>query len=317
MVLIIAITAETFSMNKKFLIVVVGPTAIGKTSLAIELAAHFKTEIISADSRQFFKEMSIGTAVPSNEELEKIPHHFIQHLSIEDDYSVGDFEREALALIDELFKKHDVLVMVGGSGLYIDAVVNGLDHFPEVDPEIRKHLNHQLEKQGIERLQKELKELDPQYFSEVDLHNPHRIIRALEICIGTGKPYSYYRKKKITERYFTPVFIGLTAEREVVYDRINKRVDLMLEHGLIEEAKQLFSKKEFNALNTVGYKELFKYFEKEWDLQKAVEEIKKNTRRFAKRQLTWFRKNPDINWFDYQAEAAVVVNTVEQIIQEK
>lgn len=304
-------------MNKKHLIVLVGPTAIGKTSLGIELAQHFNTEIISADSRQFYKEMKIGTAVPTLEELESAPHHFIQHLSIEDDYSVGDFERDAISLLNRLFTDHDIIVMVGGSGLYVDAVTKGLDSFPEVDPSIRERLNDQLENEGIEKLQKKLEELDPVYFSEVDVHNPHRLIRALEICIGTGKPYSIFRKKGFQNRFFEPLYIGLSSNREIVYERINKRVDLMMQEGLLEEVQKLAPKKDLNALNTVGYKELFKYLNGEWSLEEAVEEIKKNTRRFAKRQLTWFRKNKEIQWFDYENPAPAVIEYLEKSIQEK
>ncbi len=301
-------------MNKKYLVVVVGPTAIGKTSLGIELARHFNTEIISADSRQFFKEMTIGTAVPTEDELQAAKHHFIQHISVEEDYSVGDFERDALQKLQELFLKHDVVVMVGGSGLYVDAVVKGLDEFPEVDPNIRENLKKELEEKGLEMLQEELKIKDPEYYSEVDLQNPHRVIRALEICRGTGKPYSAFRKRGAKNRFFDTLYVGLTSEREIVYDRINRRVDIMMQQGLLEEAEALFPQRELNALNTVGYKELFKYLNKEWDLETAVSEIKKNTRRFAKRQYTWFRKNEQINWFDISTPPAKILTFVEEEI---
>ena len=285
-------------MNKKLLFVVVGPTAIGKTTLAIALARHFKTEIISADSRQFYREMKIGTAVPSESELEAAKHHFIQHISVENDYSVGNFERDALEKLKQIYKTEDVAIMVGGSGLYMDAVVQGLDHFPEVDPQIREKLNEELQVSGIEALQEELQQKDPQYFSEVDIKNPHRLIRALEICRGTQKPYSYFRKKAVKNRIFEPVVLGLTANRQQIYERINQRVDLMMQQGLLEEAQELFAQRHLNALNTVGYKELFSYLEGEIDLEFAISEIKKNTRRFAKRQLTWFRKKEEITWFD-------------------
>ncbi|WP_029037991.1 tRNA (adenosine(37)-N6)-dimethylallyltransferase MiaA [Salinimicrobium xinjiangense] len=285
-------------MNKKFLFVVVGPTAIGKTALGITLAENFQTDIISVDSRQFYKEMKIGTAVPSEAELKAAKHHFIQHISVKQEYSVGDFERDALQKLKEIYSEKDIAVMVGGSGLYVDAVVHGLDEFPDVDPSIRESLNYRLENSGIASLQEELKTRDPEYFSEVDKQNPHRLIRALEICIGTGKPYSSFRKRSSKNRFFEPVYIGLTAPREMVYERINQRVDLMMEQGLLEEVKQLDDLKHLNALNTVGYKELFKYLKGEWDLETAVAEIKKNTRRFAKRQFTWFRKNEQINWFE-------------------
>lgn len=301
-------------MNKKYLLVVVGPTAIGKTSLGIALAAHFKTEVISADSRQFYKEMTIGTAVPSEEELQAAKHHFIQHISVSENYSVGDFERDALERLDLLFREKNIAVMVGGSGLYVDAVVYGLDEFPEVDPEIRNTLNERLEISGIEVLQEELKEKDPDYYSAVDLQNPHRLIRALEICIGTGRPYSSFRKEKISVRPFETIFIGLTAPREVVYERINERVHLMMEAGLLEEVKQLESRKQLNALNTVGYKELFKFLEGEWDLETAVAEIKKNTRRFAKRQFTWFKKNEHIHWFEAGTSYDRIISFAEEKI---
>ncbi|MGB7787067.1 MAG: tRNA (adenosine(37)-N6)-dimethylallyltransferase MiaA [Salinimicrobium sp.] len=295
-------------MPENTLIVIVGPTAIGKTSLSLALAEHFSTEIISADSRQFFKEMSIGTAAPTREELAVAPHHFIHHKSIEEDYSVGDFEREALERLEQLFQKHEQVVMVGGSGLYVDAVTKGLDKFPEVDASVREQLNNDLQEKGIADLQQRLQQLDPEYYSEVDLQNPHRLIRALEICIGTGKPYSYFRKNKTTKRPFRSLQIGLTADRETVYDRINRRVDIMMEEGLLEEAKRLYSKKDLNALNTVGYKEIFRYLDGEWSLEHAVAEIKKNSRRFAKRQFTWFRKNEEISWFDYDTPPQEIIN---------
>lgn len=284
--------------NKKILLTVVGPTAIGKTSLAIDLALHFGTEIISCDSRQFFKEMSIGTAVPSSEELAQVKHHFIQHKSIFDTYSVGDFERDAITLLKEIFKQHNVVIMVGGSGLYADTVVYGLDDFPEVSPEIRNELNELYQKQGITYLQTRLKDLDPIQYTQMDVQNPQRMMRALEVCIASGKPYSSFLNKKETLRDFTNITIGLTAEREVVYNRINERVELMLENGLLIEAQTLFPHKKLNALQTVGYRELFNFFEGKTSLDFAIEEIKKNTRRFAKRQYTWFHKNKDINWFE-------------------
>lgn len=301
-------------MNKKYLVVILGPTAIGKTALSLHLAEHFNTEIISADSRQFFKEMSIGTAAPTKAELQKAPHHFIHHKSIKESYSVGDFEEEALEKLQLLFSQKDVVVMVGGSGLYVDAVVKGLDDFPEVDKDIRKDLNEKLASEGIEALQKDLKKRDPEYFQDVDIMNPHRLIRALEICIGTGKAFSSFRNQKTTERSFQPVFIGLTAEREIIYDRINRRVDIMLQEGLLEEAKALYSQRDLNALNTVGYKELFLYFDGKYTLAQALSEIKKNTRRFAKRQLTWFRKNPEINWFDYNTPAEKIIESIKSKI---
>jgi len=283
---------------KKVLITIVGPTAIGKTKLAIDLAKYFKTVIISADSRQFYKEMSIGTAVPTRHELKSVLHHFIQHRSIEEVYNVGDFEKDTLKVLERLFKKHEFVVMVGGSGLYIDAVVQGLDTFPQVDKEIRAKLNSTLKQEGIEVLQKQLQKLDSQYYAKVDIQNPHRIIRALEICLGTGKTYSSFINKKKPPRPFSSIMIGISVERSILYDKINKRVDNMIASGLIEEARSLYEYKHLNALQTVGYTELFNSFDGTWDLDFAISEIKKNTRRFAKRQLTWFKKNKDIIWVD-------------------
>lgn len=294
-------------MNKT-LISVIGPTAIGKTKLAISLAQEFRTEIISADSRQFFKEMRIGTAVPSQAELESAPHHFIQHISIMEAYSVGDFERDALHRIENLFKSKDIVVMVGGSGLYVDAVTNGLNSFPEVDPTIRKQLNQELELVGLIPLQEKLRVLDPEYFNIVDQQNPHRIIRAIEICLGTGKPYSYFINTPKETRPFNVISVGLTAERAIIYERIEKRVDTMLNEGLVDEVKTLKHFKELNALQTVGYKELFHYFDGNCSLDFAVSEIKKNTRRFAKRQVTWFKKAKNVHWyyFDYTIETIIM-----------
>ncbi len=294
--------------SKPLLLAVVGPTAIGKTVKAIELAEHFKTEIISADSRQFYKEMQIGTAVPSKDELARAKHHFIQHISIETNYTVGDFERDALAKLTEMFKDRSVVILVGGSGLYINAVLDGLDQFPEVDTNIRIELNRRYQEEGINYLQEQLQQLDPDYYGQVDLQNPHRLIRALEICLATGKPYSGFRKQQKAKRDFDIAMIGLEAEREVVYDRINRRVDIMMSEGLLDEAKKLYPFNELNALQTVGYKELFKYLDGQWDLPFAVEEIKKNSRRFAKRQFTWFKKDPRIMWFDYQTATTDIIS---------
>ncbi|MGB5383222.1 MAG: tRNA (adenosine(37)-N6)-dimethylallyltransferase MiaA [Lutimonas sp.] len=299
-------------MKKGNLITVIGPTAIGKTALAIGLAKHFKTEIISADSRQFFKEMHIGTAVPTPVELNTVPHHFIQNLSINNDYSVGDFERETLKKLIELFKKYAVVVMVGGSGLYVDAVCNGLDDFPLVDPAIRKNLKARLEETGILELQNELKKLDFVTYNQIDLENPQRLIRALEICLVSGKPYSSFLSENKSPREFNSIKIGLTASREIVYERINQRVDQMIEDGLVDEARKLFPYKNLNALQTVGYKELFSYFDGEINLEFAIEEIKKNTRRFAKRQFTWFKKDEEILWFDYLTDPEKIINQIEQ-----
>ncbi|MGV0964529.1 tRNA (adenosine(37)-N6)-dimethylallyltransferase MiaA [Empedobacter falsenii] len=283
--------------NNKTLISIVGPTAIGKTNLAIEVAKHFQSEIISCDSRQFFKEMKIGTAVPSEEELAEVKHHFIQNISIHEKYSVGDFERDGLTFLDNYFETNDICVMVGGSGLYEKAITVGFDEFPEVDPKIREDLNNELAEFGIEKLQKELQEVDPKYFKEVDVFNKQRVTRALEIFRASGLPFSHFRNQDLNKRPFNIIKIGLELPREEMYDRINRRVDMMMNEGLLNEAKNLFPLKDLNALQTVGYRELFDFFEEKITLDFAIEEIKKNTRRFAKRQMTWFKKDETVNWF--------------------
>jgi tRNA dimethylallyltransferase len=295
------------------LICVVGPTAIGKTSLAIALAKAFKTEIISADSRQFYKEMNIGTAVPTADELKQAKHYFIQHLLVSEPYSVGQFETDALATIAAIHKTKQTTIMVGGSGLYVDAVVKGLDKFPKVGPATREALNLELTNNGIESLQKQLKEIDPAYYQQADIKNPHRLIRALEIYRETGKPYSSYLAQNKKSRPFKTLWIGLKASREIVYDRINKRVDIMMANGLEKEAKALYQLRHLNALQTVGYKELFAYFDGDYTLEQAIAEIKKNTRRFAKRQETWFKKNEAIQWFEYDSNPEDILAFLKKI----
>ncbi|WP_456437626.1 tRNA (adenosine(37)-N6)-dimethylallyltransferase MiaA [Psychroserpens sp.] len=297
----------------KILISIVGPTAIGKTALSIKLAQHYNTEIISADSRQFYKEMQIGTAAPTPSELASAKHHFIHHKSVEDIYSVGDFEKEVIKTLDNLFETNDIVIMVGGSGLYVDAVTKGLDEFPNVDPSIRISLNEVLSSKGIEPLQEQLKVLDPKSYETIAIENPHRLIRALEVCIGSKQPYSSFLTSKNKARSFKTFTIGLTAERDLIYDRINKRVDNMISEGLLDEVKSLQSKQKLNALNTVGYKELFKFLDNEWTLDFAISEIKKNTRRFAKRQLTWFKKNTDTLWFDYTINIEIVIKAIKDL----
>ena len=301
-------------MTQKYLISIVGPTAIGKTALSIAIARHFKTEIISADSRQFYKEMCIGTAAPTKTELNAAKHHFIHHKSVFEDYNVGDFEKDALETLTNLFKHHDVIVMVGGSGLYIDAITKGLDKFPKVDPSIRETLNEELVSKGLEYLQIKLKTLDPNSYNTIAIDNPHRLIRALEICIGSGEPYSSFLNKDKPKRQFKTITIGLTAERAAIYERINRRVDDMISEGLLEEAKTLQHLEHLNALHTVGYSELFKYLNDEWTLEFAISEIKKNSRRYAKRQLTWFRKNEDILWFDYETPLEKITNLITKLV---
>lgn len=276
------------------------------------MAKHFKTEIISADSRQFFHEMQIGTAAPTPEELAEAKHHFIHHKSIIEEYNVGAFEKEAIKRLESLFKQHDIVIMVGGSGLYVDAVTKGLDYFPGVDKTIRTQLNNRLEVEGLETLQQQLKVLDSVAYNTIAIDNPQRVIRALEICIGSGQPYSSFLNKDKGMRPFKTITIGLTAERSIIYDRINRRVDIMLEQGQLEEAKGLLKHQDLNALNTVGYKELFNYFNGEWTLDFAISEIKKNTRRFAKRQLTWFKRHKETLWFDYDYDFDLIINQIKE-----
>jgi tRNA dimethylallyltransferase len=300
----------------KYLITIIGPTAIGKTALSIALAQHFQCEIISCDSRQFFKEMRIGTAVPSPNELASAPHHFIQNKSIFENYTVGDFEKEAIAKLNELYQTNDFVILVGGSGLYVDAILKGFDSFPDIDTSVREEVNTAYEKLGITYLQEKLKQLDSVYFEKINLENPQtlqnpqRMMRFVEVCIGTGQPYSSFLNQTKNNRNFTPIIIGLEAERSVMYERINQRVDIMLNEGLLAEAEQLYPHKELNALQTVGYRELFRYFDGDDSLEFAVEEIKKNTRRFSKRQLTWFKRTENAKWFDYLSDRKEIIDYI-------
>lgn len=303
-----------------YLITIIGPTAIGKTALSIALAQHFGCDIISCDSRQFFGEMRIGTAVPTTEELVAAPHYFIQNKSIFEPYSVGDFEKEAIAKLDGLFTKSNMQVMVGGSGLYVDAVLKGFDDFPEIDPEVRKQVRENYEKQGLAYLQGQLEKRDIDYYKTLSqtnpqtLQNPQRLMRFVEVCFGSGKPYSSFLDQKKNQRNFTPIVIGLEAERETMYDRINQRVDLMMAEGLLAEAEKLYPNKNLNALQTVGYREFFDYFDGKTTLETAIEEIKKNTRRFAKRQLTWFKRTENAVWFDYSTDKKEIIGYIEKVV---
>lgn len=299
--------------QKHHIIVVVGPTAIGKTKLAIDLAQYWACNIISADSRQFYREMAIGTAVPSKDELGAAPHYLIQHKSISDNYTVGDFEREALALIEDFSNKNNKTVVVGGSGLYVNALLYGLDEFPEVPAAIRNQLNQEVKKNGLNWLQQELQKVDPDYYKEVDQMNPQRMIRALEIHRASGIPFSTLRMAQPKQRPFNFTLIGLYAPRPEIYNRINIRVDQMMAQGLEKEAKDLYPFRSLNALNTVGYKEMFDYFDNKTTLQQAIEMIKQNTRRFSKRQMTWFKKNPQIKWFERESTLEEIIKFVEDI----
>ena len=284
-------------MNKKHLIVIAGPTASGKTATAIKVARAFDTVIISADSRQFYKELSIGTAAPTEEELSEVKHYFVHNLSIEQSYDVADYEQDVLYLLNELFKQHDVVVMTGGSGLFIDAVCNGLDLIPDISFETRNKVNEIYEKGGLVALQSEVEKVDPEYFRIVDRQNPRRLQRALEVFLQTGKPYSTFRRNKRIDRDFNIIKTALLWDRDELINRINKRVDCMMNLGLLDEVKSVYDKRHLNGLNTVGYKELFEYLDDKTTLEQAVEQIKINTRQYAKRQMTWLRKKNDYQWF--------------------
>lgn len=282
----------------KYLIVIAGPTAVGKTDVAIRLAKEWKTEIISADSRQFYNEISIGTAKPDQRQLNEVKHHFVGHLSIHDYYNVSRFENEALQLINNLFVKHDFVFMVGGSGLYIDAVCRGIDDFPDPEPEYRNYLKGIYQDDGIAKLREMLIAKDPEYFASVDINNPNRLLRALEVCHTTGKKFSDQRLNNSKKRDFRIVKIGLNLPRPELFTRVELRVDQMIEKGLVEEVKSLLTYRHLNALNTVGYKEIFEYLDSKITLQQAIVNIKTNTRRYAKRQLTWFNRANDYTWFE-------------------
>ncbi|MCE4565474.1 tRNA (adenosine(37)-N6)-dimethylallyltransferase MiaA [Maribellus sp. CM-23] len=300
---------------QKTLVVLTGPTGIGKTSVGIEIARHFTTKIVSCDSRQIYKELNIGTAVPTPEELATIPHHFIQSHSIEENYNASRYENEALQLLEVLFKKHDLVLMVGGSMLYVDAVCKGIDEMPDADPEIRAALKQRLEAEGLESLRLQLKKLDPEYYETVDLKNPTRIIHALEISLMTGKPYSSFRTNPAKIRSFNIIKIGLNCDRELLHQRINQRVDRMIDAGLVEEARSVYPKKHMNALNTVGYRELFDWFDGTITRDKAIELIKRNSRRYARKQLTWFRRDESVQWFE-PTQTQEIISYISQTIQQ-
>ena len=290
-------TTTTMSSKRGTLIVVVGPTGSGKTALAVALAQHYHAPIISTDSRQFFRGLPIGTAQPTTEELAAAKHYFIADREVEDDNNCGKYESEALALLDELFKQHDYVVAVGGSGLYIQALCEGMDELPEGNEQLRDELKARLESEGLENLVSQLRELDPEYANVVDIHNPARVMRALEVCLSTGRPYSEQRSGERRERPFNIIKIGTDMPRDILYDRINRRVDIMVEQGLIDEARAMYPKRHLNALQTVGYRELFDHFDDKCSMEEAIELIKRNSRRYAKRQMTWFRRDTEIGWF--------------------
>lgn len=284
-------------MSDKYLVVIAGPTASGKTSTAIKIARALGSVIVSADSRQFYKEIPIGTAAPTQEEQSQVQHFMVHNLSIDDKYDVADYERDVLNLLNELFVKYDTVVMTGGSGLFIDAVCNGLDSIPDISEENRQYVNELFEKGGLPSLQNELKLLDPEYYELVDRQNARRLQRAIEVCRQTGLPYSSFRKNKNKERDFKVIKIALLWERNELIGRINTRVEMMVHDGLVDEARSVYHKRYLNSLNTVGYKEMFQYFDGSISLNEAIEQIKISTRQYAKRQMTWFRKNNDYQWF--------------------
>ena len=290
-------TTTTMSTKRGTLIVVVGPTGSGKSALAVKLAQHYNAPVISTDSRQVFRNMAIGTAQPTTEELAAAKHYFIADREVEDDFNCGKYEVEALALLERLFAENRYVVAVGGSGLYIQALCEGMDSLPEADDALRAELKARLENEGLEVLADELRRLDPKYAEEVDIQNPARVMRALEVCITTGRPYSEQRVGKVAERPFNIVKVGTDMPRDLLYERINRRVDMMVEQGLVAEAMAMYPKRHLNALQTVGYRELFEHFDGNCSLDEAIELIKRNSRRYAKRQLTWFRRDESTGWY--------------------
>ena len=294
----------------KFLITIVGPTAIGKTSLAIKLARNYKTEIISADSRQFYRELNIGTAKPSKDELSSINHHLINNISVNDKYDISQFESDARKIIDNLFKTKDFVILVGGSGLYIDTILYGIDKIPYVKESIREKLNKEFQNNGLRNLLVQLKKIDPKSYKNIDLNNHRRVIRALEVSISSKKPYSSFLTESVKKSNYNEIIIGLNCDRDKLHSLINKRVDKMIQCGLIEEVEKMIKFKKLNALNTIGYKEIFDYLDNNISLEESIEKIKTNTRRFAKRQLTYFRSNKTINWFDNQYKITNFINLI-------
>ncbi|WP_187261970.1 tRNA (adenosine(37)-N6)-dimethylallyltransferase MiaA [Pontibacter beigongshangensis] len=299
-----------------YLVVVVGPTAVGKTDLCVQLARHYNTVILSADSRQFYKEMSIGTAKPSQEEQQGVPHYFVDSHSITEEYNAGAYEQDVLQLLEKLYQQHELVILTGGSGLYVRAVCDGMDDMPDASPEIRQQLTDQYAQQGLAPLQEQLQQLDPAYYQQVDPANPQRVIRALEVCLASGQPYSSFRKQQRPERPFHIIRIGLNRDRQELYQRIDQRMDMMLQQGLLEEAKALYPYRHHNALQTVGYKEIFDFMEGATDWEETVRLLKRNSRRYAKRQLTWFNKTPAYTWF-HPEQWQEILHFIEQQRQQK
>lgn len=293
-------------MKKPVLIVLIGPTGVGKTELSLSIAEHYHTSIISSDSRQLYKDLKIGTAAPTPAQLARVPHYFVGTLELTDYYSAAQYETEVLKKLDELFQAHPVVVMTGGSMMYVDAVCKGIDDIPTVDKDTRELMIHRYETEGLDQLCAELRVLDPEYYRIVDLKNPKRVIHALEICYMTGKTYTSFRTRTQKERPFRIVKVGLTREREELYQRINQRVDEMMKEGLLEEAKRVYPYRQLNSLNTVGYKEIFKYLDGEWDLPFAIEKIKQNSRIYSRKQMTWFKRDAEITWFHPEQKEEVL-----------
>ena len=297
----------------KNLIVLIGPTGVGKTELSLSIAESFHTSIVSADSRQLYADLKIGTAAPTPDQLARVPHHFVGTLQLTDYYSAAQYEAEVMNKLEELFKENDVVVLTGGSMMYVDAICKGIDDIPTVDKETRELMLQRYEEEGLEQLCKELKLLDPEYYSIVDLKNPKRVIHALEICYMTGKTYTSFRTRSTKERPFHIIKIGLTRDREELYDRINRRVDIMMQDGLLEEARSVYTYKHLNSLNTVGYKEMFKYLDGEWTLDFAIEKIKQNSRIYSRKQMTWFKRDTDIAWFHPEQQKEIMQHIKSQI----
>ncbi|MEG1332246.1 MAG: tRNA (adenosine(37)-N6)-dimethylallyltransferase MiaA [Bacteroides sp.] len=293
-------------MSQKTLIVLIGPTGVGKTELSLRLAEHFQTGIVSSDSRQLYADLKIGTAAPTAEQLNRVPHYLVGTLQLTDYYSAAQYEQEALAVLETQFEQHDVMILTGGSMMYVDAICKGIDDIPSIDAETREIMLQRYESEGLEKLCAELRLLDPEYYKIVDLRNHKRVIHALEICYMTGKTYTSFRTQQKKERPFRIIKIGLTRDRSELYDRINQRVDIMMQEGLLEEARSVYPYRELNSLNTVGYKELFQYLDGNWELPFAIEKIKQNSRIYSRKQMTWFKRDEEIQWFHPDQEKEIL-----------